>query len=64
MLVIKVITGENIERTLKRFKQKVRKTKQLRTIKDNQYFIKKSTRRREEVAKAKYKEDYERSKEI
>ncbi|WP_242204220.1 30S ribosomal protein S21 [Aestuariivivens insulae] len=64
MLIIKVTTGENIERALKRYKQKVRKTKQLRVLKGNQHFTKKSLKRREEIAKARYKEDYERSKEI
>lgn len=64
MLIIKVIPGEKIERTIKRYKLKVRNTKQHKQLKDNKFFTKKSTRRREEIAKAKYKELRERSQEI
>ena len=64
MLIIPIKPGEHIDRVLKRYKQKVRKTKQLQNLKSNQYFTKKSQERREEITKAKYKEDYERSREI
>ena len=64
MLVIKIKPDEKIDRVLKRYKQKFRKTKQLQQVKTNKFFTKKSTKRREEIAKAKYKEDYKRSQEI
>ncbi|WP_242084824.1 30S ribosomal protein S21 [Aestuariivivens sediminis] len=64
MLIIPIKPGEKIERALKSYKRKVRNTKQLQQIKSNKFFKKKSTRRREEIAKAKYKEDYQRSQEI
>jgi small subunit ribosomal protein S21 len=64
MLVIKIKPDEQIDRALKRYKRKFRNTKQLQLLKDNKYFTKKSTKRREEIAKAKYKEDYQRSQEI
>ncbi|MCF1422078.1 30S ribosomal protein S21 [Mangrovimonas futianensis] len=61
MLVIHVKPGEQIERALKRYKQKVRKTKQVQNLRDHQYFTKKSQVRREEIAKARYKEEYDRN---
>lgn len=56
MLIIPIKDGENIERALKRYKNKYRKTKQLNTLRSNKHFTKKSEKRREEIAKAKYKE--------
>lgn len=64
MLIITIRPGEHIDRAIKRYKTKVRKTKQVQQLKSNQYFTKKSKARREEIAKAKYKEDYDRSKEM
>ena len=64
MLIINIKPGEKIERVLKRYKRKVKNTKQLQQIKSNKFFTKKSTKRREEIAKAKYKEEYQRSQEI
>ncbi len=63
MLIIPIKDGENIERALKRYRNKFRKTKQLQTLRSNQQFTKKSVLRREEVAKAIYKEDYKRQQE-
>ncbi|MCX2681637.1 30S ribosomal protein S21 [Galbibacter sp. EGI 63066] len=60
MLIIPIKEGENIDRALKRYKQKYRKTKQLKTLRSNQHFTKKSQQRREEVAKAVYKQEYQR----
>ena len=56
MLIIEVKTGENIERAIKRYRNKVRKTKQLQQLRSNEFFTKKSIQRREEIAKAKYKQ--------
>ncbi|MEM9681491.1 MAG: 30S ribosomal protein S21 [Bacteroidota bacterium] len=64
MLIINIKYGEKIERALKRYKRKVKQTKQLNNIKKNKHFTKKSTRRREEIAKARYREEYVRSQEI
>ncbi|MEM1339108.1 MAG: 30S ribosomal protein S21 [Bacteroidota bacterium] len=58
MLIIKRVPGENIERTLKKYKNKVRKTQQLKRIKDNQEFTKKSKRKRDGLAKAIYRDQY------
>ncbi|WP_299551474.1 30S ribosomal protein S21 [Seonamhaeicola sp.] len=64
MLIIKIKSDEKIDRALKRYKRKFRNTKQLQQLKSKKTFTKKSTKRREEIAKAKYKEDYRRSQEI
>ena len=64
MLIIEIKSGEKIDRALKRYRQKIRKTKQHQVLRNNQFFTKKSELRREEIAKAKYKEEYERSNEI
>ena len=64
MLIIPIKEGENIERALKRYKNKYRKTKQLPTLRSKKHFTKKSQKRREEIAKARYKEKYTRANEI
>ena len=64
MLIIPVKSSEKIDRALKRYKTKVRNTKQIRTLRKNQYFTKKSQERREEIEKAIYREKYIISKEI
>ena len=46
--------GEAIDRALKRFKRKFDKVGTLREIRGRKNFVKKSTRRREELLKAKY----------
>jgi len=58
MLKIKLVPGENIERALKRYRNKVRNTKQLKQIRSNQEFTKKSKEKRELLAKAVYKNEY------
>lgn len=55
MLKIKLKEGESIERALKRYKNKVRKTKQLDRIRKRKQFDKKSVIRRDTVNKSKYK---------
>ncbi len=55
MLIINIKPGENIDRALKRYKQKVRKTQQVQQLREKQHFTKPSAARREEIAKAKYK---------
>ncbi|WP_111684034.1 30S ribosomal protein S21 [Winogradskyella tangerina] len=64
MLIITKNQEENIDRVLKRYRRKVKRTKQLNLLKKNKYFKKKSAMRREQIAKARYKEAYERSQEV
>ena len=52
MLIVKLKKGENINRALKRFKTKVKRTKLIKQIRDNQHFSKPSTKRREQLKKA------------
>jgi len=61
MLKIVVKEGENIERALKRFKNKYRKTKVLHTLRGRQYYSKPSEIKRKNLEKAQYKEQYLRS---
>ncbi|MBO0330430.1 small ribosomal subunit protein bS21 [[Muricauda] lutisoli] len=58
MLKIKIVPGENIDRALKRYRKKVRNTKQLKQIRDNKEFTKKSKEKREQMAKAVYLNEY------
>lgn len=52
MLIVKLKKGENINKALKRFKNKVRSTKLIRNIRENQYFEKPSQSRRKQKMKA------------
>lgn len=63
MLKIIVKEGENIDRALKRFKTKYRKTKVLYTLRDRQHYTKPSEERRQSKQKAIYREQYLRSME-
>ena len=64
MLITKVISGENIDRAIKRYRNKVRKTLQIKQLRENQQFTKKSQVKREQKAKAIYREEYLRSQEM
>lgn len=54
MIIIEVKKGESLDRALKRYKYKVIKTKQLEQVRNKQEFVKKSTKKREKLKKAKY----------
>ncbi|HKK11329.1 MAG TPA: 30S ribosomal protein S21 [Flavobacteriaceae bacterium] len=54
MIKIEVKEGENIERALKRYKRKHRNVKVMQQIRENQFFTKKSVKRRKTVQKASY----------
>ncbi len=54
MIIVPVKEGENIERSLKKFKRKFEKTGVVRELRSRQAFIKPSVRRREEIKKAIY----------
>ncbi len=64
MLIIKVNPGENIDRAIKRYRNKIRMTKQVKQIRDNQQFTKKSVQKREQKIKAVYREEFLRNQEI
>lgn len=57
MIKIEIKEGENIERALKRYKRKHRNVKTMQNIRENQFFTKKSVKRRREVQKAEYIQD-------
>ena len=63
MIIIPVKDGEAIDRALKRFKRKFDKVGTLREIRSRKNFVKKSTRRREEIMKAKFSQLFLNSKE-
>lgn len=54
MLIIPVKEGENIERSLKKFKKKYERTGTLKQLRKRKHFTKPSIDRREEVKKAIY----------
>jgi small subunit ribosomal protein S21 len=53
MLIVEV-QNNNIEKALKQYKHKVIKTKQIKTLREDKEFEKKSSRKRKQIAKAKY----------
>lgn len=54
MLKIEIKEGENIERALKRYKRKHRNIKVMQNIRENQFYTKKSVKRRRIIQKASY----------
>lgn len=64
MLIVKVVQGENIDRAIKRYRNKIRKTMQIKKIRASQQFTKKSDQKRELKAKAMYREEYLKSQEL
>ena len=56
MLIINIKEGESVERALKRYKRKCDQTRLIKDFRKVQYYIKPSTRRREESLKAIYKQ--------
>ena len=55
MLIIEV-EKNNIEKALKKYKRKVIKTKQLKNLREDKHFEKKSSKKRKQIAKDKYLE--------
>lgn len=55
MIIVNVKEGENIERALKRYKQKHRRIGVITELRSRKHFTKPSVERRSEVLKAKYK---------
>lgn len=54
MLIIPVKEGENIERSLKKFKRKFDRTGTMRQLRSRKQFVKPSVVRRKEIKKAAY----------
>lgn len=52
MLIVKIKKGDNINKALKRFKQKVRNTKLIKDIRDRKFFEKPSVKKRKLKEKA------------
>ena len=63
MIIVPIKEGENIERALKKFKRKFDKTGIMRELRSRQAFTKKSVLRREEIKKAIYVQQLQRTEE-
>ena len=63
MIIVPVKDGENIERSLKKFKRKFEKTGTVRELRSRKNFVKKSVKRREQVKKAIYVQNLRRNEE-
>lgn len=63
MIIVPVKEGENIDRTLKKFKRKFEKTGVIRELRSRQAFVKPSVRRRDELKKAAYVQKLQREEE-
>jgi len=63
MIIVPVKEGENIDRTLKKFKRKFEKTGVIRELRSRQAFVKPSVRRRDELKKAIYVQKLQREEE-
>jgi len=58
MLIIEVKEGEKIDRAIKRYRRKHRDTKRKDEIRNRKHYTKPSTKRREQIQKAKFKEQF------
>ncbi len=63
MIIVPVKEGENIERSLKKFKRKFEKTGIIKELRDRQAFTKPSVRRRTIINKAIYLQQLQREEE-
>lgn len=61
MLIVEV--EKNIEKAIKSMRYKIFKTRQVKKLRDGQTFNKKSTKRREQLRDAIYKEKWKRENE-
>lgn len=57
MLIVAVKEGESIEKALKKYKKKFEKTGVVRALRNRQKFTKPSVERRQEIIRAKYRDD-------
>jgi len=56
MLIVKVKDGDKIDKALKQFKNKVRRTKQMEQLREREQFQKPSEKKRKQKLKSIYKE--------
>ncbi len=56
MIIVPVKEGENLERSLKKFKRKFEKTGVVKELRFRQFFTKPSVERRQQIIHAVYKE--------
>ena len=63
MIIVEVKENESIDRALKRFKRKFRDTGILKELRRRREFTKPSVRRRNELLKAKYRQQKQASEE-
>lgn len=56
MIIVPIKEGENLERSLKKFKRKFEKTGVVKELRERQFFTKPSVKRRQEVIHAVYKQ--------
>jgi small subunit ribosomal protein S21 len=63
MIIVPIKEGENIERALKKFKRKFEKTGIMKELRARQAFTKPSIERREEIKKAVYIQNLQRTEE-
>jgi len=57
MLLVEVIKG-NVDRALKVMRRKIRLTKQIFKLRDKKHYTKKSQKKRLELQKARYRQQY------
>ena len=57
MLIINVKSDESIDRALKRYKRKFKKTRLLKEIRRRKHFVKPSVERRNEILNATYRQE-------
>ena len=60
MIIVPVKEGENLERSLKKFKRKFEKTGVVKELRERQFFTKPSVARRQEIIHAVYKEQMQK----
>ena len=58
MLIIDVKDAESIDRALKKYKKKFEQSQTLRQLRNRKYFTKPSVKRRSEILKAVYRQEY------
>ena len=58
MLIINVKSDESIDRALKRYKRKFKKTRLLKELRNRKNFTKPSVKRRNEILNAEYRQKF------
>jgi small subunit ribosomal protein S21 len=63
MIIVPIKEGENLERSLKKFKRKFEKTGVIKELRERQFFTKPSIKRRQEIIHATYVQQMQRDEE-